>query len=396
MFPARPVNRMKLTIHPTMMGRLLLTIVTWNVLYQVHSSPLWPWDAIAAERDAAAKSYREGDGSLWFYHNQKAAGTTICKALNELEKPGGWYKACYLGGKGKHSYCASNLWALGQVESLEPHHMCTHDFMMDGNYSGPKAMVLVKPDMFLNGTAHANDIVAQIRQIQHLKQVYNQKFVSSEEYFLPRSVLKSWLIHRDPHVVAAFAPWSFIFNIRHPVFRLYSAFHYHTLWFPECGGNFSYCVTTPAFTTGTHRNRLVKQLSGYFAPCEMGGNNAWHRTVPPYSLCQAIEATEADLSLAKLVVHRFLPPVVVTDAGDGIADRDNIFGDSMYHIGNALNIPLPRKYGHMNVGKHPSRANISCNDFKVAAELNSLDMQLYEHIIESLGLRNTSSISNCE
>lgn len=37
--------------------------------------------ALRAERDAAAEIFRQGNGFLWFLHNQKAAGTTLCKLL---------------------------------------------------------------------------------------------------------------------------------------------------------------------------------------------------------------------------------------------------------------------------------------------------------------------------
>ena len=96
-------------------------------------------------------------------------------------------------------------------------------------------------------------------------------------------------------------------NLRHPVQRLESAFYMHG-WFAKCRGNHNleYCLhNTTLFSKGMHRNKVVKELSGFYAPTEFGGclGELVDNQLP-------VEATREDLEVAKLVLARFLPPVV--------------------------------------------------------------------------------------
>ena len=350
----------------------------------------WNISDVEREREVARQEYRAGNGFLWFVHLQKAAGTAICHKLSDLEKTSGVPpqdigQACYLGGLDSSKGCAHDLWMNGFFDesgcrAIQP-----------GSSGFPLRTMLnsLCDHCGLHDTVNITQVVSHVRRIERKIKMLSEKkrIVSSERVFMPRSVLRAWLIDGDPQLARAFSSWSFLLNVQHPAERVYSAFHFHE-WFDPCQGNFSYCLQTPLFTRGPHRNKLVKELSGWYLPCEFGTIEyplfeKDGKYVNSECRTEATEASAADLEIAKLVISRFLPVLVV----DGQPTVNQHFGpvslqmrgilDSLgysKHAGTPASLPV--------LNNNPKfRMKMSKMDFERVVQLNSLDIQLYEYVV---------------
>lgn len=343
--------------------------------------------SIMRDRKAAAEALRNGTGFLWFVHLQKAGGTSVCNVLQQLliesSVPHGIVRsqhACYLGGLDLTRGCAHDAWLNGIKDEV-------------GCGLGDVSIDMTRHQWTASGGLQDKLVPAEVekhllRIERKVKGVHKDNWlISSERVFMPRAVLRPWLVDRDPRLVAAFSKWSFLLSIRHPVDRLYSAFHFHP-WFEPCEGNFTYCLSTVLFTEGPHRNKLVKELSGWYLPCDFGpvtipspinpspSNKRGHfRPGIEFPRChrRPREATRYDLILAKVVLRRFMPSVI-------LESKSSIRSSVEYALYNHSGRVLDTQSDNV-LNKGPQRPAISRDDYHKVAALNDLDMELYDFAV---------------
>ena len=345
----------------------------------------WDVEGVARERATAQDLYVNGGGFLWFYHLQKAGGTSLCHYLQKCEESRSGVsgfrvrrQACYLEGLSKEG-CYHDLWMYGYSPNLDCSSVLTQERLW-------------VPTCGLNSSDDSTRIDRHLAVIEKkIKDVHPEnRLVSSETVFLPRAVIKAWLIDRDIKLVKRFSRWTFLISIRHPVERLYSAFRFHKSWFEPCVGNFSFCLTTPLFTQGPHRNKLVKELSGWYLPCERGDYfypnfSKDGKFVSQRCENQQVEADRFDLMVAKLVLQRFLPPVVIDRSAEGNSPSTNSSDCAENIVKNDLCQGKMSEIPFENRRHEDSCLRSSCiseNDYERAALLNELDMELYEYAME--------------
>ncbi len=284
------------------------------------------------ERDQAANTFLNRTGRLWFFHNQKAGGTSLCKLMQPRFNKAPVH-ACFL--KPKCFYPWLSCPEKGEIISLRK------------TYN-------------LNSTSSFPSVQARLRFVERRMKSNQNRLVTSELSFIPRSVLREWIVRGNPEYSKLFESWSFVLNLRHPVQRLESAFYFHTDTFKDCRKHtLDQCLwNTTYFSRGPHRNKLVKELSGFFAPAELEG----------------VEATREDLQLAKLVLARFLPPIVY--------DTPEQLSESLHTtFSTYLNVSLPDP-SSVNAQKGKAKKDPMTKAAETwIKEHNELDMELYEYAL---------------
>ena len=123
-----------------------------------------------------------------------------------------------------------------------------------------------------------------------------------------------------------------------------------------------------------HRNKAVKELSGFYAWSEQGAQTGSDADT-------VVEATREDLELAKLVLARFLPVVIV--------DEYEMFN---YTLNQATRMMFPGSKNSWYLDPGSSQKNINKKNKtemsdaarKKAEQLNSLDMELYYYALEKI------------
>jgi len=313
---------------------------------------------LTKERDEAASSFaarnNSSGGFLWFYHNQKAGGTTLCSVLQNALKNQTRTKSCYLKDKNP------DVWTGLQYESF--------------NGGG----VPIREKWKLNATAPPDDEVQFILQtIENEMKSMGRSMVSSENLFIPRSILHKWIVEGNPFYTQLFSKWSFVTTVRDPVKRLESSFYFHDDHFRECGEHnygLNSCIQkTKRFMEGHHRNKLVKELSGFFSPTESGDpGGGYINGVKP------MEATEWDLTVAKLVLHRFLPPIV--------ADGTNIMASTMYKTLSLLNLTREQMANKKENKGKKKKVEMSRETIMAIQKLNALDVALYKYALANFDI----------
>ena len=122
-----------------------------------------------------------------------------------------------------------------------------------------------------------------------------------------------------------------------------------------------------------HRNKLVKELSGFYSRSELGGCSGEFAH-------SSVEATREDLTVAKLVLARFLPPVVF----DGDPD---LLRETCDATSSRLN--LGKIHGmRMNDGRYGEKPPLTDSQRRWIEEHNDLDMELYEYALALVRVSN--------
>ena len=344
----------------------------------------WDVKGILREREEAARLLRKHEGYLWFLHIQKAGGTAICNQLIRMQRSSGVsdgalkaQDACYLGGLNLKKGCSHDFWLNGyhdKVGCIEARTDDLDDLRQTWAINGSKEEKLA-----------AREIALHLERLERKMKLADAKnwVVASEKHFMPRPALKSWLIERDARTVQAFSKWSFLINLRHPVDRIFSAFHFHT-WFKPCGGNFTHCLSTTLMTQGPHRNKLVKEISGWYLPCEVGplavSTDREGRLGPlvEFPPCGEVlkEASEEDLLYAKFFLLRFLPIIILENSVPLPRQVEFSVLNSSSEV-----VPDGVRVIKVNEGTYKN-AKMSRADYQRAASLNALDLELYQFAVE--------------
>ena len=295
--------------------------------------------ALAAERETAAAKFCQGRGFLWFLHNQKAAGSSVCGMLKSKLHDQSITGNCFIFKGCNHPWVfqSKETWILQNKKC----------FSSPGEWE-------------LNQAVNASEAEHHIQNLETtMKKIHpDRTLLASETSFIPRGAIKKWIVDGDPKYTKIFENWSFVFNIRHPVQRLFSAFHYHKNQFgPVCGEDFMSCLSKEILTSGIYRNKIVREISGFFNK-------------------KGREATREDLEIAKLVLHRFLP-IFIADEADLLLET---FKKSVCNLGLDYNVSTSMK---KNVNNKKNKT-IAPEEEKLARELNALDMELYEYVVGQL------------
>ncbi len=288
--------------------------------------------ALMEERNQAANTFLNRTGRLWFFHNQKAGGTSLCQLIQPSFNKA-LVKSCFLEPKCFHPWLSCP--EKGENNSLKERNR-------------------------LNSTASFPSVQSRVGFVESRMKSNRNRLVTSELSFIPRSVLREWIVKGNPEYVKLFESWSFVLNLRHPVKRLESAFYFHSHRFKLCRKlTLDQCLwNTTYFSRGRHRNKLVKELSGFFAPTDFKG----------------VEATREDLQVAKLILARFLPPIVY--------DTPEQLSETLHTtFSTYLNVSLPDPSSiTAQKGKATKDPMTKAAETWIKAH-NELDMELYEYAL---------------
>jgi hypothetical protein len=228
----------------------------------------------------------------------------------------------------------------------------------------------------LNATSPPDDeVLLQLQRIENEMKSSGKTMISSEAMFIPRSILHEWIVKGNPFYSKLFQKWSFLTTLRDPVKRLESSFYFHDDHFHVCREKkygLGRCIeNTSIFSEGMNRNKLVKELSGFYAPTETGTlSGRFNGAIP-------VEATNWDLTVAKLVLHRFLPPI--------FADTIDAMQNTMNNTFSFLNLTKQPTVPQKNVGKN-KKLEMTNATIKAIETLNAFDIELYKYALSSFDI----------
>ena len=154
----------------------------------------------------------------------------------------------------------------------------------------------------------------------------------------------------------------------------------------EKNHDFEYCLrNTTLFSQGMHRNKLVKELLGSYSRIEQGGclgelmgsqdqlKSASSNLYPPMP---PVEASQDDLEVSKLVLARFLPPVVI--------DTSDLIEGALRNLSSHLNLSeVSSGWKDHAVAAKPPMTNSAQQWIE---SHNDLDIKLYEYALTLVGL----------